>query len=486
MRKCILPIAMTIIISIFLSGCIDVKHFNVYEISPPKESKVEIMGTWEVETFIPAEDNNSKTSISYVENAYFGENIASFNNETVSHPEYKIKYVDLQEHILDKYKIKNIEYFENIKSVEVIQISCEDKVFYELLKIEENKIAICFNDGFYILNRISNSIPNDIAVEEKKSNNEKKFSMEDVKPSTTLKESGVLLGLKHLNEQGVNVYRTIWISQNDNVFGKMYEINSILVPRLNGFYSVDVRRLEEKEVTKDVIISKQLSANTTTPMKIPSDENNIERNILFVGNNYISTSVTKYDKNHSPMGMYYEVVPVDNTFIDEGIRLSFIDGENGKKQFSESVEAFLKRNNGIDKDKVVVDDSCFAVERKNGNWRLKGGIKTENGLGSFDINGFPPKVMLNYDDLYIPWSYIKTKFPNATDAYTSPNNKMLIIITDKYIELYSIENNELKDEANLKIPLNNNEKVIMSEWATGSYVSRWEETSKQLGKELEQ
>lgn len=486
MRKYVLPTAMIIILSIFLSACIDIKHSNIYEISPPKESKVEIMGTWKVETFIPAENHNSKLSSSYVEDAYFGENIASFNNETVSHPQYKVKYVDLQEHILDKYKIKNIKYFENIKSVEVIQISCEDKVFYELFKIEENKIAIYFNDGFYILNRISHNIPNDIAIEEKKSDKEKKFSMEDVKPSTTLKESGVLLGLKHSNEQGINVYRTIWISQDDNTFGKMYEINSILVPRLNGFYSVNVRRLEEESATKDVIISKQLSSNTKTPMKIPADENNIERNILFVGNNYISTSVTKYDKNHSLMGMYYEVVPVDNTFINEGIRLSFIDGENGEKQFTESAEAFLKRNNGIDRDKVVIDDSCFAVERKNGNWRLNGGIKTENGLGNFAINVFPPKVMVNYDDLYIPWNYIKTKFPNATDAYTSPNNKMLIIITDKYIELYGIENNELKDEANLKIPLKNNEKVIMSEWATGSYVSRWEETSKQLGKELEQ
>ncbi|MEW8957259.1 MAG: hypothetical protein AB2369_12080, partial [Clostridium sp.] len=303
-------------------------------------------------------------------------------------------------------------------------------------------------------------------------------------PSTKLKDSGILLGLKSIDEQNNIKYRTIWISQYEDYFGTMYEIDDLLVPRINGFYNVKVENSNVDGFNKETIVSSSINSNIIKPTKVPKENSNIRRNILFVGNDYISTEVIKENEQKGSKKQYYEVVPIDNTNINQGIRLSYIEGEIGKTMFSNGVDKYIKYNPEIDKDSVITNESYFGIERRNGSWRLKGGMDTNIGWRTFDINMLPPKVMVAYDDLYIPWSYIKSRFPDAIDAYTSPNNKMILILTKDNLYGYNIVNNEIGAEPKISLELNPNETVVMAEWASGTYVPRWEAQAKTLGREI--
>jgi predicted DNA-binding antitoxin AbrB/MazE fold protein len=94
--------------------------------------------------------------------------------------------------------------------------------------------------------------------------------------------------------------------------------------------------------------------------------------------------------------------------------------------------------------------------------------------GDFNINLMPSSKIILYDTLFIPWTAIKDKVPEAIDAYTSPSKDIALIVTTKYILIYTIENGALSSLPIQKVKLKEGESVIMSEWSTGDYVYNWE------------
>ena len=67
----------------------------------------------------------------------------------------------------------------------------------------------------------------------------------------------------------------------------------------------------------------------------------------------------------------------------------------------------------------------------------------------------------------------------ALDAYTSPAEDILIVVTGNFIMVYPIEEADSR-KTNQKIGIRKGETVIMAEWATGDYVSRWEKSFNQI------
>ncbi len=58
---------------------------------------------------------------------------------------------------------------------------------------------------------------------------------------------------------------------------------------------------------------------------------------------------------------------------------------------------------------------------------------------------------MNYDDLQLSWNSVKSKIPNALDAYTSPNKDIAIITTEKELYVYTIDNGKLSNKAIYKM-----------------------------------
>lgn len=110
--------------------------------------------------------------------------------------------------------------------------------------------------------------------------------------------------------------------------------------------------------------------------------------------------------------------------------------------------------------------------------RLNSNSNEDLAYGDFNINIVPPSKILNYDSFSLSWNDVKGRVPDAKDAYTSPNKDIAIIISANFIYVYEIRNGQLGSKQIKKIPLHEGESVVMSEWATGDYVERWEKTLK--------
>ncbi len=73
----------------------------------------------------------------------------------------------------------------------------------------------------------------------------------------------------------------------------------------------------------------------------------------------------------------------------------------------------------------------------------------DNGISiyeNFNIKAIPPKEVVYYDELSIPWNRIKSKVPEALDAFTSPNEDIGIVITHNDIFIYTIEDGEFSNK----------------------------------------
>ena len=128
---------------------------------------------------------------------------------------------------------------------------------------------------------------------------------------------------------------------------------------------------------------------------------------------------------------------------------------------------------------ILLNEESFGLVRRNGYWIMKGRINYEleekELYKDYNIKTIPPKELVNYDELFIPWSKIKAKVPNAIDAFTSPNKDIIIIETRNNLLIYSIHENEISNNELGKIKKDSSETIIMAEWSSGRYTNLWEE-----------
>ena len=83
--------------------------------------------------------------------------------------------------------------------------------------------------------------------------------------------------------------------------------------------------------------------------------------------------------------------------------------------------------------------------------------------------------MARYDRLFTSWQGIKNQVPSAVDAISSPNKNMAIIKTKSNLYAYRIVNGKMSESPELTISLNDDEEIVMAEWAMAEYVGYWTE-----------
>jgi len=94
--------------------------------------------------------------------------------------------------------------------------------------------------------------------------------------------------------------------------------------------------------------------------------------------------------------------------------------------------------------------------------------------------------MVSYDEIIIPWDAIKLAIPDAVDIFSSPNDEFIIVITSSHMIIYSIVDGAIINNPVAKVKIPYGSSVIMSEWASGRFVSLWENVViKNGGVELE-
>lgn len=497
-------IILLFLASILLSSCIASEANVVDKVVAPNNNMPPITGKWVAEELlmgdVEASDKLDAENFIGLEGLFHSEAVVLGEDYSIN-PSFRIKNVDTSEYFLYKYKMNPKDLGINHNKVQIITVLNDNQYFYEFIRYEENKLLAYINDNLYKMSKKVDQVSIEevnryIDVERTIARTTETLEVEKL-------QTGVLLGLKiptydEVNELSDWEYKTIWInSQDKNIVG-LYQLDGLLVPRKNGFWVMDVEREEIKGSIIDKITGKPQYSNVENNKMVFDEErmlssfeglkeepkvSSVLKNVQFVGNDYISVEKIENDNNNRQT---LEIYAIDNIEEEKPIKLSDLIGEDGREIFMEGAQNILSLSTG-----AIPDETNVGVVRRNGYWIMKGRINykqnNEELFKDFNIKTIPPKEMVSYDDLIIPWNIIKKQIPMALDAFSSPNNEFIVIETSSHLLIYTTVDGDLdinNPDARIKLPYNSS--IIMSEWAVGRYSNIWEnEVIKKGGNPIE-
>ncbi len=459
---------------VLLTGCNSGKTSTELT-NGPMNRKLTINGTW----FIESIDVNSSQGTSLTEEmeamlgkeVQFAQNFVQIGSFLLQSPKYKTKIVDSEKYLLFGHKSLNEDTVLRKGPIQVVTIYSEDRNFCDVLKLSEEK-AIIFVDNVNLNIRFQSEETSVVKTVTTLVNNSSNGLFFNSRQDGTGK-SGVLLGLRDmeiLEGGGASyTYRTLWISSNNKVLNETKERNDIFYPRRNGFWKIIAG--ETGLYTCPVLLKE--NGSMMCSRATDASENHI---VDFVCNDYISVRIE--DKVGSRPERR-RVLTIDNLPDSTGVSATELLGYSGIKAVQDGVAKAMTQHGLVSGQAEMDEESLrnFGVERKMGHWLLMGrlsyNVKGSEFMADYPLNIIPPTALIFYDDAKVAWTDIKDNVPEALDAFTSPNGDIALIMTKRSILVYGIEKGKLDLMPLKRIPLKDNEKPIMAEWATGKYLSSW-------------
>ncbi|QZY57271.1 hypothetical protein [Crassaminicella profunda] len=467
---------------IFLQGCMDIKLDIGKSIQAPKNKTIPIKGTWKIEKYKTQRDAEKEDLKDLLgKTAVFSERVAALGDEICEEPEYKVKNVNAKDYFLYTHKAVYNDLKFDSERIEVISVTSKDQYFYDFIRANDQRLMVYMDDGYYYLSKISDII-NQERINKYLQN--KEINKKEKKESNPL-SAGVLIGLGDFNdENGEETYRTLWIAAENRKLYPIVEMKDLFVPRKSGFWIVRKNQVIQEGYRKDEIFAYPLEKNIikeeieekkeSSLYKEERLKENVVKQILFVGNDYIGTAYGKNIKNLSGI----EMLLVDH--VKEGMKISDLAGDEGKEAFFNSAKGTLSKLNEIQASKFYKPrEKNFTLARRNGHWIMKGRLynkKEKEKFLEFNIQMIPPYKIVHYDKLHVSWNEVKERVPKAQDIFTSPSMDIALVVTKEAIYVYEIKNNQLSYKYMKKIDLKEDERIVMAEWATGTYVDRWNDT----------
>jgi hypothetical protein len=496
-RAFILLLVITYLV-FFLTGCSEYMPDFTGQISAPANNSFLLEGTWIIKERFGGDSNMVSKS------GHFQGSSISITNDRISVPEmtwdkvkYKMKRVKTQDYFLHKIQTypKDIEHDNN--EIVIFAASQEGEFLYDFVVFDDKKDVIINIDGaFYYIEKLSDEYQDLHKMDATEDSIREYAVSEKTKISIN---SGLLLTIRTPEP---NDYRSYWISMIDGVPQDISTFSGIFVPRKDGFWKVSVTEVYGEKGIEDAIISVPASilAKEADASFREQSSANIEKGkcktILYVGNDYLCLETGEYeiqeDGSSKCINRTLSTIPIYNTKISKGLKLSDLTGINGSIAIQEAIADIINSGNVEsinNKAKVSWDDTNFALYRKTGHWFFKGRLNFDDGSSlsylDYNINLIPPSDMVAYDILQIPWNKIKEAVPEADDAYTSPNRNMAVLLSENKVYVYRIIDGALAEnpEQEFTIPLGSS--VIMAEWCSGDYTEKWRRAI-ELNNETEQ
>lgn len=474
MKKKILLVS--IIILMVLTSCTGNEFEPKDMIRKPEITISPIKGKWSIEGLIdePYKSLDEKEKINTKIEALFHKEGVVLGEDFVVEPSYKIRNVNLEDYLFYNYKIDSDYLGIKEEEAEVITVLGQGQYFYEFIRYKEDKMFYYDNNQFIFLNRkveevSSEEINRYISIEKsiRRISNNKEID--------TL-NSGFLLGIKtkYMDEEsGMENwdYKTIWIKSNNRTIGDVYKIDGLLVPRKKGFYLVDVKRKEnDSNINDSIEVSSKAKSEEEFLEEDIGKESSTLKHIVYIGNDYVSTEEIDLETKKKTLRVY----PIDYLEDNKSMKISNFMGGNILDLFYQSAKDTIK----VDTNHILEEES-FGFERRNGHWVMRGRVNYKNQgeeyFKDFPIKANLPKELVYYDELIIPWNKIKARIPETIDAFTSPNEDIIIIVTRNNILLYPIVEDDISLNELGRIEIGNQETIVMAEWALGQNTALWEE-----------
>ncbi len=476
---------VVILIFTFNIGCSKVNGKDTQSIKAPNNENLTIRGTWKIEyiNIIDDEIENKNEILSQKDSLIsISSSKISIFNKTYQEPSFKLKVVD-GSYVLS-YELNLIlkDIIEPSENVDIISFIGSNNLIGEFIVIDDNN-GYLFYSGLLI--KLVREDINPRYIEDSNNKVEAEVIDEDYDSNV-----GVMLALKTSRKESENgnfhdvSYRTLWISFKDNKLEPILEKNNIIFPRLNGIWTIEKKAISEKDSYNEYFIAKPIDGRED--IQITSDISaNLYKDINFISNDYISIERFEGDDLDSSFPMY-RTIPIDNINSSQGLSIDEIYSTEVKQKYERDFDEVFDSLSLEQQSALInkVDYTNFTIKRIEGKWALVGRIisddPNEKGV-DFKLSINPNKKILNYDTLLIPWKDLKGRFPFIEDAYTSPTGRIAIIIFNNKLFVYELEDGSIKGNPITSIDLNEGESVIMSEWATGSYVDKWARAFKDGG-----
>ncbi|MBE9562225.1 MAG: SH3 domain-containing protein [Proteobacteria bacterium] len=349
------------------------------------------------------------------------------------------------------------------------------------------------------------------------------YSLLFVMTSVMAGESGLLIGLRHGSNYNLAAdtieentlggvhepasYRTFLLQAENGRIELIAERTSILLPRDDGFWRVDVKHsnynnfnedfiwinpapdsdslpdpfLAEQEGTKAFDISMLVSKRGINSEVGEYCSGYISRDILYVGTNHLSVGYTRNESCDSfdmdgGMESALQILSLKGL---ESVTIDTLLDANTNKIFSDTVAE--NKNDEL-------GDVSSGIMRNQGKWIIKGHLPVPDEVKykNFLIPVATPKS-ISTETIYPDWKSIKEHVPNAVDALTAPNKEFLIVFTDSGEMLaFNLKGNKISQQPALHILFKKPVSLVMSRWAEGQYVSNWMQEIQNLGPDPKQ
>lgn len=454
-----------------LSGCKSIE-FNVEEtIKPPVNTNVTIQGTWKIEKFISKKKHDSQKPEESKQKTYvdkeviFDNEIAAVGREVCINPKYKIIRTSADTFVHNKYRINLESLGLKNEKVNVFTITSNNQFFYDIIVTDKMTGYIYFEDGFFVLNKISDVV--DEKIKESSFGNVG-MNIEDKLEEDPLLRSGVLIGIRSYN----NTYRTLWIYSKNREIKTVSSRNQLLVPRAKGFWEIGT--ITNKDGNESIYAEPFDDAILHETLPDGKKNNALTEKpgakMLFIGNDYIGIE-------HN---LKLSVLATDNLSEGKGVAFSDIVNENSYNAFQQSSDALVSTLDSDELKKIIKEpnEENFTLKRRNGHWIIKSRLYYKEPFKGqryedFDLNLMVPSKLIYYDEMSIPWNSIKSKLPWITDAYMSPNKDIALLVSSDSLHIYPIQNKSIINNQIVNIPLSKGDSIIMTEWAIGKYADIW-------------
>lgn len=317
-------------------------------------------------------------------------------------------------------------------------------------------------------------------------------------------DAGILLGLS--DQQS---YRTLWIAFSADKAEVKADVQNLVVPRADGFWTARITSWCEKDAdsvpdlrdpvtyTSHQALALSSLANPRPAPRHPGKPGECKDDQVLVClnesltiNGLFPEYVSLQDGIETSCGAHpdgsvdYWLSRLDDP-KHQALETAQMFGPSGLPAFQDEVQR--GKDDRCDFDPTF-DPTNWQLIHRQGQWAVNGWAVTHRLCGyGYDLfpHLAPPSEVVGRQPAPLAWSKITATVADALDAVLSPDGRFLLVLGKTGLHAFRRDGAQLKPLP-LDVPAGDTsasspgaEAVVMAEWSEGRYVSRWSETLQQ-------
>lgn len=308
-------------------------------------------------------------------------------------------------------------------------------------------------------------------------------------------KSGLLLTVTSTSGDSQQRFHSYWIAR-DGAQVQVTDGMRLLVPRKAGWWEIGILGLTRmnSSARSEIVVAAPLGAHYRRSHVIPvSDDNTCPDEISTYSVSWVGSDFAAlhhaYESScgaHPVSGEESFMVKLESLRREDEqtpaqLKLSEAAGESAvtaMKLGADVANTRAAQKSGEDDGTlpIVANENSWLVIRSKGHYHLLGTTSMEHGQGgdSYDVPLDPPQLLVGGDALAVGWDAVLDKVPDATDAYTSPDGDLAVVVNSRYVSVFVVRDKKI-DKRLARFAIES-ASVIAAQWSTGANVDRWNET----------